>query len=507
MRSPALRVFAALMTAVMAVSVSPCPQVFADKNKQPKIEKAAFSSYELVTFEGGIIRIGVEGTSFTVSTDAANIFEITLCKADSSSVVRRFKKQSGEFSVDLEGYMDKGKLYFVAISYQLGSKVITQDDNYIFLGDDGQIHFYKSPTYSFNVERCTELRDDEVSLKECLQPQNDIECDDPVIIEYSKQICEGAESDWEKVYHIYTYLIGAMAYDNTQTDKSNKMVYQDGAICLLRRGMAVCEGFGNIFTALCRAQGIPATVEFGVGLACFDEMMADNLEEDETPDHAWAAVYLGGKWRFVDPTYDSGKTYEGKSWDNGKIVEGVPTYNYYLLPLEAFSYAHKICDADTVHGYERSGSCGKDATYTISRDGTLTISGSGTIQMPYGVNGFSKIVFAPGSKITCIGKKCFFDCDLITQVILPDTVTEIGQEAFNSCEDLEYVYLPSGLERIGQEAFDGCDELAFIKVPKSVKRMGSWAFDDCPRLYLVLPSKWKGYDSKYDCKPMHTEFV
>ena len=343
MRSPALRVFAALMTAVMAVSVSPCPQVFADKKKQPKIEKAAFSSYELVTFDGGIIRIGVEGTSFTVSTDAANIFEITLCKADNSNVVRRFKKQSGEFSVDLEGYMDKGKLYFVAVSYQLGSKVITQDDNYIFLGDDGQIHFYKSPTYSFNVERCTELRDDEVSLKECLQPQNDIECDDPVIIEYSKQICEGAESDWEKVYHIYTYLIGAMAYDNSQTDKSNKMVYQDGAICLLRRGMAVCEGFGNIFTALCRAQGIPATVEFGVGLASFDEMMADNLEEDETPDHAWAAVYLGGKWRFVDPTYDSGKTYEGKSWDNGKIVEGVPTYNYYLLPLEAFSYAHKIC--------------------------------------------------------------------------------------------------------------------------------------------------------------------
>ena len=306
MKAPALRVFAAIMTAVMAMGLAPCPQVFADKKKQPAIEKASFTSYELVTFEGGIIKIGVEGKSFTVSTDAANIFEITLYKADNSSIVRRFKKQSGEFSIDLDGYMDKGKLYFVAVSYQLGSKVITQDDNYIFLGDDDQIHFYKSPTYAFNVERCTELRDDEVSLKECLQPQNDIECDDPVIIEYSKQICEGAETDWDKVYHIYTYLIGAMAYDNTQTDKSNKMVYQDGSICLLRRGMAVCEGFGNVFTALCRAQGIPATVEFGVGLASFDEMMADNLPEDETPDHAWAAVYVGGKWRFVDPTYDSG---------------------------------------------------------------------------------------------------------------------------------------------------------------------------------------------------------
>ena len=147
-----------------------------------------------------------------------------------------------------------------------------------------------------------------------------------------------------------------------------------------------------------------------------------------------------------------------------------------------------------------------DATFTISRDGTLTIYGSGTIQMPYGVNGFSKIVFAPDSNITCIGKKCFFDCDLITEVILPDTVKEIGQEAFNSCEDLEYIYFPEGLERIGQEAFDVCDELAYVRIPDSVKRLGSWAFDDCPRLYISLPSKFKGYDAKYQTKPMHTEF-
>lgn len=500
------RVSAALMTAVMTVCLTgPCPLVLADKKKF-KPESASFTSYELVTYEGEPIKVGVEGTSFTVSTEASNNFELVLCKADNSNVVRRFRRETGKFSVDLDGYMKKNILYFVSVSYQLGSAVYTQDDNYIFLGDDGNVHFYKSPTYDFNVERCTELRDDEVSLRECLQPQNDIECDDPIIIEYSKTICDDAQTDWEKVYQIYTYITGAMAYDNSQTDKNNKMVYQDGSICLLRRGIAVCEGFGNVFTALCRAQGIPATVEFGVGLASYEEMMADNLPEDETPDHAWAAVYVGGKWRFVDPSYDSGNAYEGKSWDNGKIVGGTPSYNYYLLPLEAFSYVHKICDADTVHGYERSGSCGENATYTITRDGTLTIYGSGTIQMPYGVNGFSKIVFAPDSKITCIGRKCFFDCDLISQVIIPDTVVEIGQEAFNSCEDLEYVYLPEGLQKIGQEAFDVCDELAYVRIPNSLKRLGSWAFDDCPRLYISLPAKWKGYDSKYETKPMHSEY-
>ena len=506
MRKLILRACAAFLTAAMMVSITgPCPQVLADKKKFIP-ESAGFTSYELVTYQGEPIKVGVDGTNFTVNTDATDLFELTLCVAENSSEVRRFKRASGKFSVDLGGYMRKNVLYYVTVSYQLGSTVYAQDDNYIFLGDDGKIHFYKSPTYDFNVERCTELRDDETSLKECLQPQNDIECDDPIIIEYSKNICDDAKDDWEKVYQIYTYITGAMAYDNSQADKSNKMVYQDGSICLLRRGIAVCEGFGNVFTALCRAQGIPATVEFGVGLATYDEMMADNLPEDETPDHAWAAVFVGGKWRFVDPSYDSGNAFEGKSWSNGKIVEGTPSYNYYLLPLEAFSYVHKICDADTVHGYERTGSCGKDATYRITRDGTLTISGSGTIQMPYGVNGFSKIVFAPDSNITVIGKRCFFDCDLITQVILPDTVVEIGQEAFNSCEDLEYIYLPEGLQRIGQEAFGVCDELAYVSIPDSMKRLGGWAFDDCPRLYISLPAKWKGYDSKYETKPMHTEY-
>ena len=155
------------MTAVMTVYLTgPCPLVLADKKKF-KPESASFSSYELVTYEGEPIKLGVEGTSFTVSTDASNNFELVLCKAADSSVVRRFRRESGKFSVDLDGYMKKNVLYYVMVSYQLGSTVFTQDDNYIFLGDDGKVHFYKSPTYDFNVERCTELRDDKVSLQEC----------------------------------------------------------------------------------------------------------------------------------------------------------------------------------------------------------------------------------------------------------------------------------------------------------------------------------------------------
>ena len=154
-----LRVLAAFMTAVMAVSLGPCPQVFADKKKFAP-EAASFTSYELVTYEGGTIKIGIEDMSFFVETEAASIFEIALCTADDNNVIRRFKRQKGNFSIDFDGYLNRGRLYYVLVSYQIGSTVFSNNDNYIFLGDDGKIHFYKSPTYDFNIERCKELRDD-----------------------------------------------------------------------------------------------------------------------------------------------------------------------------------------------------------------------------------------------------------------------------------------------------------------------------------------------------------
>ncbi len=154
---------------------------------------------------------------------------------------------------------------------------------------------------------------------------------------------------------------------------------------------------------------------------------------------------------------------------------------------------------------EETGSCGSNATYEISRDGTLTIYGSGEIKMPEGCNGFTKVVFDPDSNITSIGEDCFIDCDLLTMVILPDTVTKINDGAFYTCEDLEYVYIPEGVTYIGQEAFDFCDELAYIRVPDSCNEIGSWAFDDCGRLYLSIPSDLEGFNSGYYLDPMYIE--
>ncbi len=466
------------------------------------LEAADFTEIDYPALDGSRIRMGVDGKEFYVDSDNVSSFTVQLFnpKYRIAKNGKTFRERS--FSVDLSSEMDRNTIYGVMVSYLMDDIVFSLHSNFIFRDKSGNLHFYKTSCYEFNLDRTGELRTDPASLDDYLKPQNDVESDNPCIVSYSNQICENCTDDRQKVFAIYSYVTNRMAYDSVQV--TDKHVYQDDALLVMRRSIAVCEGFANAFTALCRAQGIPATVEYGLGLSSYDSMTGSEKEDNEIADHAWAAVCLDGEWLFVDPTYDIVHYYEGYGIESTDKKNN-PYYSFFLMPLEAFSFEHKILDSDTVHGYERSGSCGSDARYSVSRDGTLTISGSGEIKLPYGVNDFSRVVFAPDSNITTIGKECFLDCDLLTQVILPDSVTRIEAGAFSTCEDLEYVYIPDGVTYIGRNAFFTCDELAYVRVPDSVKEIGKNAFDRCPRLILSVPAGFKKVTRNYSVKPYYVE--
>jgi len=458
-------------------------------------EAADYTSVNYTCKNGEPVVLSISGGNLHMQSACATSIEMLVKSLDSGSTIAHKSTMDHVFDLAVADNMDSSTVYYVDLKYTAESVQYRFTDLYLMKNSSGNMVFVKSPVYDFNVERCSEMWTDDQSLAECLLPQNDIECDDPYVIRVCNEICEGCTTDWEKSFAIYTYVTSEFAYDDVQLE-DNHYAYQDDAVSLLHRRIAICEGMANVFTALCRAAGIPAVVQFGVSENFSDFVNQSSKRDNEWPNHAWAAVCLDGTWYFVDPTFDNGSSYEGSSRSTGTISRGRHVYNYYLCSLETFSYDHKICDADTVHGIESTGSCGDSATYSISRDGTITFYGSGEIKLPSGVNGFSKVVFDEDSNITCIGEKCFIDCDLITQVILPDTVVEIKDEAFNTCEDLEYVYLPEGLQRIGQEAFDICDELAYVYVPDSVTHMSVYAFDDCPRLIISIPSHLEGFDAQ-----------
>ncbi|SMC68766.1 Transglutaminase-like superfamily protein [Oscillospiraceae bacterium] len=462
---------------------------------------ADYTEVHFVSKSGGAIDFGVDGTQIYIDTDCANDIELIIVDENNRPVLQGMTAD-GSCQFDVASSLVTDTIYYVVFYYTAEGIDYMQWDIYITKRGDGTLAMLKSLCYDFNVERCSELWTDATSLEECLQPQNDVDCDDPEVIAIAEEITRGCTTDWEKSYAIYTFIVENFYYDFIQVE-DRYTVYQDDAAALLRRRIAVCEGFGNTFVSLCRAVGVPAAVSFGIGASAPDMLHNNDMIDDESPNHAWACVCLDGTWYHVDPTWDMGNAYEGSSYDSGTATEGEYTYNYYLLPVEIFSMTHKICDADTIHGIECSGSCGDNATYTISRDAVITISGSGEVVLPYGVNGFRFVEFAEGSNITSIGDCCFQDCDALEYVILPDTVTRLERGAFITCEDLEYIYLPEGLQYIGPSAFCYCDQLSYVYVPDSVTEIGDYAFDDCPWLVIsVNNSQASGLTSDYDVDPL-----
>ena len=79
----------------------------------------------------------------------------------------------------------------------------------------------------------------------------------------------------------------------------------------------------------------------------------------------------------------------------------------------------------------------------------------------------------------------FFDCNNITSVNIPNTVSSIGQHSFQSCDGLLSVNIPNTVTIIGECAFDGCSGLTSIIIPPSVTYIGPSAFGDCSNLISI----------------------
>ena len=92
----------------------------------------------------------------------------------------------------------------------------------------------------------------------------------------------------------------------------------------------------------------------------------------------------------------------------------------------------------------------------------------------------------PNTKI--IYEDAFANCDLITEIVVPDGVIKLAANAFESCDNLSYVSLPNSLEIIEEGAFRNCKRLPSIIVPKNVIYIGDGAFNGCTGIAkITLP--------------------
>ena len=90
--------------------------------------------------------------------------------------------------------------------------------------------------------------------------------------------------------------------------------------------------------------------------------------------------------------------------------------------------------------------------------------------------------------VTDIGDYVFFHCRSLSNIVIPDSVTDIGEGAFSDCRSLSNIVIPDSVTDIGKSAFSGCSSLSNIVIPDSVTDIGDDAFFHCSSLSnIVIP--------------------
>ncbi len=91
-----------------------------------------------------------------------------------------------------------------------------------------------------------------------------------------------------------------------------------------------------------------------------------------------------------------------------------------------------------------------------------------TLVKPVGTD-ITNIEINPNTKIIC--SSAFSYCYSLTEVDIPEGVTEIGVEAFYECTSLKYLVLPSTVNTVWSRAFYGCTALTDIYFTGSETRL------------------------------------
>lgn len=94
----------------------------------------------------------------------------------------------------------------------------------------------------------------------------------------------------------------------------------------------------------------------------------------------------------------------------------------------------------------------------------------------------------PSTLIT-IGERAFEGCVRLTNVEIPEGVTDIENYAFNNCILLETISLPSTLTALGQGAFMDCIRLNAVTIPQNLTEISDNTFSGCRNLRSVILHK------------------
>ncbi len=151
----------------------------------------------------------------------------------------------------------------------------------------------------------------------------------------SDEICNDAESDYEKVSRIAYWVAENIYYNHISatTAVTSETISLER---VLETKTATCAGYSNLFSALCNMQGIYC-VNLRGGTYSKNVETADYLINAPL-NHEWNAVLIDNEWIFVDTTWMSNNAYIESGYEKSDDFDN----QYFDMTLEEMSYEHRI---------------------------------------------------------------------------------------------------------------------------------------------------------------------
>lgn len=237
----------------------------------------------------------------------------------------------------------------------------------------------------------------------------------------------------------------------TNTSKLKSITLPETLTKIGKFAFAGCNSLTSIY--------IPSEVNF-VDSCAF--VGCNKLEQVHTADIR--------KWKEIN--------FAGDSWD---------------CPSNPLNYAHQLYENGTkitelkldFTWYNNVGDyafCGWDGTKVDLNVGVVQI-GKGAFSKCKNLESVSIYSWQADS----IGEFCFYNCERLKRVELPQVVKRIGRLAFQGCESLDSIELPGSIEVIDDGAFWLCKSLANVNIPPKVTRIEPMTFGYCGIKSLSIP--------------------
>ncbi len=175
-------------------------------------------------------------------------------------------------------------------------------------------------------------------------------------------------------------------------------------------------------------------------------------------------------------------------WDTKADEVKVERIKYYgdpdIVPSDE-NYFTVNATGETITGLSDAGKTQTELIIPYKINGKLITdlcNDEENISILNGNNVITKVII-PNS-VTNIGIAAFKDCSSLKSINIPDGIGFINITAFLNCSSLTSVNIPNGIRYIDVSAFNGCTSLKEINIPNSVTSIDTSTFTGCANLTI-----------------------